>query len=84
MLLKASGEETQIGHVADRLAQQYPSLPPVTVNEVVQELHHRFDGARVREFIPLFVERRARTALNELSVSYAPGPDGRHAQPPGA
>jgi hypothetical protein len=84
MLLKARDEETHVGHVADRLAHQYPSLPASTVSEVVQELHHRFDGARVREFVPLLVERRARTALDELSVSYAPEPYGRHAQPAGA
>jgi hypothetical protein len=31
-------------------------------------LHVRFDGARVREFVPLFVERHARTALAELAA----------------
>jgi len=34
-------------------------------------MHNSFNGAPIREFVPLFVERRARSALAELSVSYA-------------
>ena len=45
-------------------------MPSGSVAEVVHELHTRFAGARVREYVPLFVERRANAALEELSVSY--------------
>ena len=52
-------EETHLKEVAGRLSSLYPAL-------LVQELHTRFDGVRIREFVPLFVERRAHTALTEL------------------
>ncbi len=63
-------ERHQLGEVVERLAVQYPSLSAATIAEVVQELHGRFNGARIREFVPLLVERHARTALTELSVDY--------------
>ena len=44
---------------------------PDVIAEVVDELHATFNGAPVRDYVPLFVERKARTALEELSVSYA-------------
>ena len=63
-------EQAVLGEVVQRLAGRYPTLPPDTINDVVHDLHARFDGARIREFVPLFVERQARTALTELSVPY--------------
>lgn len=71
-MIKTMDEETQIGHLVARLAAQYPGgLPSATVSEVVHELYGRFHGARVREFVPLFVERRARTrSTNSTSPTY--------------
>jgi len=69
-MVKAMDEQTQLREVAERLSTRYPSVPPVTIAQVVQELHGRFNGAPLREFVPLFVERRAHTALTELSVPY--------------
>ena len=63
-------EQQQLSGVVDRLSAQYPSVSPGMVAEVVRELQDRFNGARIREFVPLFVERHARTALEELSVDY--------------
>jgi hypothetical protein len=70
-MVKSMDEQAVLGEVVQRLAGRYPTLPPDAINEVVHELHARFDGARIREFVPLFVERRAHSALTELSVSYA-------------
>ncbi len=64
-------EQAVLSEVAERLAGRYPTLPPDTINDVVHDLHARFDGASIREFVPLFVERRAHSALTELSVSHA-------------
>jgi hypothetical protein len=64
-------EQAVLGEVVQRLAGRYPTLPPEAINDVVHDVHARFDGARIREFVPLFVERRAHSALAELSVSYA-------------
>jgi len=71
MVIIGMDEQTQLSEVVDRLVLRYPTLAPATITEVVEELHARFNGARIREFVPLFVERRADTALAELDVSYA-------------
>jgi hypothetical protein len=76
-MFKTMDEETLIGHVADRLARKYPTLSSAVVSEVVRDLYSTFDGARVRDFVPLIVERRARTALDQLTVSYEQEPEDR-------
>jgi hypothetical protein len=70
-MVKSLDERTQLAEIVERLCAAYPTVTPTTVAEVVNELHARFRGAPVREYIPLFVERDARLALDELSVSYA-------------
>lgn len=46
-----------------------------TVSEVVHDLHAKFASAPLREYVALFVERRAGAALEELSLSYDNLPD---------
>ena len=70
-MVKAMDEQARLNEVVERLVESYSNLSPDTVGEVVHDLHARFDGAVIREFVPLFVERRAHSALAELSVSYA-------------
>ncbi len=48
--------------------QSYPAVPPDTVTTVVHHNHARFDGSRVRDFVPLFVERGAKKELAQLNV----------------
>jgi hypothetical protein len=71
MIDAAAGEQTHISGLIQRLTQTYPTVAPATVEQVVRDMYMRFDGAPVREFVPLLVERYAHTALAELSVSYA-------------
>lgn len=61
-------EDTRIAEVVDRLKTSYPTLPADLVVQVVDEMRAAFHGSRVREYVPLFVERRARSALTELAV----------------
>jgi hypothetical protein len=58
-MTRALDETTQLGEVVERLALSYPTLSSSTIAEVVDELYARFNGARIREYVPLFVERRA-------------------------
>jgi hypothetical protein len=62
-----SSEWTAIKHLIDRLAQIYPAVPPDKVTQVVHYNHARFDGRPIRDFVPLFVERHARTELASLT-----------------
>ncbi|WP_353829261.1 three-helix bundle dimerization domain-containing protein [Agromyces sp. SYSU T0242] len=62
----SSGPDEQQGveHVVTRMLQRYPSLAPERVREVVDEEHRRFDGGRVRDFIPVLVERATKKRLD--------------------
>jgi hypothetical protein len=73
-------ERRLIDQVVGRLTKRFPALDPVTVVLVVREIHARYDGRPVREFIPLFVERNAVAELNLLSVAV----ESRTAMPLGA
>ncbi|MFC6010498.1 three-helix bundle dimerization domain-containing protein [Nocardia lasii] len=59
----ATDEAQQIEAVVQRLAQRYPSIPFEDVEDAVYLAYGTFDDARVRDFIPLLVERRATRAL---------------------
>jgi hypothetical protein len=61
-------ERALIGDVERRLAKKYAALPHGHVRAVVQHTYARFRTSRVRDFIPLLVERRADEELEELSV----------------
>jgi hypothetical protein len=61
-----SSEWTAIEHVVERLTQRYPDLEPDTVMTVVHRSHARFDGRPLRDFVPLFVERRSREELAKI------------------
>ncbi len=61
-------EDTRISELVDRLSKSYPTLPGETVVEVVNDMRAAFNGSRIREYVLLFVERRARAALTELAV----------------
>lgn len=56
-------EQRQIDQVVDRLTESFPYVPDHVISEAVDNAHHRFDGARIREFVPLFVERSCRAVF---------------------
>ena len=60
-------------HVTARLAEQFPDVPGQVVQQTVQEVHRRFDG-RVRDYVPILVEREARQKLGDLPAAAAPRP----------
>jgi hypothetical protein len=66
-------EATQIGEVIARVAANYPDCSTADIARVVQTLHAGFDGAKIREFVPLLVEREARDALTHHRTGYRPG-----------
>lgn len=60
-------ESRLISQVAGRLIERFVTLDPGSVVRVVHEIHARYDGRPVREYIPLFVERHALAELTLLS-----------------
>jgi hypothetical protein len=61
-------EHALLGEIVERLDGRHPTVPPGIVNDVVHDVYAKFDGAPVREFVPLLVEREAHSALSEHSV----------------
>lgn len=56
-------EQRQIDQVVSRLTESFPYVPDHIITETVDSTYHRFDGARIREFVPLFVERSCRATF---------------------
>jgi hypothetical protein len=67
-MLTTMSEDTRIAELVDRLKTTYPTVPADIVVEVVNDMRAAFHGSRIREYVPLFIERRARSALTELAV----------------
>ena len=55
-------EQTVVAQVLRRLGSQY-ALPESDLDMAVRAALAEFDGAKVRLFLPVFVERRVRTRL---------------------
>lgn len=67
--MKTDEEERLIAHAVTRLSVEYPSVPADDVARIVASAHVHFDGHRVRDFVPLLVERMAGERLSSLVVS---------------
>ncbi|HVQ53026.1 MAG TPA: hypothetical protein VMS92_23570 [Mycobacterium sp.] len=65
-MVVSAEEDRLIGQVVDRLLAGFPQVPQDTVHEIVGSIHHRFDDAKIRDFVPLFVERHTKEKLATL------------------
>lgn len=61
-------EQTVIDQIVTRLKSSYPTISESTVATVVHDVHARYDGRPLRDFVPLLVERGAKSALDQLGV----------------
>lgn len=60
-------EHEHIDAVRDRLGAQFPDVPRPVIDDTIAAEHARFEGNSIRDFVPLFVERKARQALQALA-----------------
>jgi hypothetical protein len=60
-------EDHALEQVRSRLVERFPHVPVETVHLTVQDIHNRFDG-RVRDYVPILVEREARARLAVLAA----------------
>ena len=63
------GEAALIDEVRQRLVRRYSHVPEDQVSVTVAQAHARFAQSRVRDFIPLLVERRAGAELAAAETS---------------
>jgi hypothetical protein len=58
-------EMLRIEEVIARLIARYPSIPPEDIEQAVRDIHKRFVDGKVRDFVPLLVEKAARRHVGE-------------------
>jgi len=59
-------DETQaIDQVIDRLSQRFPTLDRDHIANIVEEEHGQLDEGRVRDFVPVLVEKAAKKRLKK-------------------
>ena len=70
-------ESTHIAEVITRVAVKFPDTSTADIARVVLNLHAGYESAKIREFVPLLVEREARTILahRQSSLNWATRPD---------
>lgn len=56
-------EETRVADIVVRLQQRFSSIDREIVAAVVHEALREFDGAAVRDFVPILVEKHCRDVL---------------------
>ncbi|MDV6271405.1 three-helix bundle dimerization domain-containing protein [Rhodococcus globerulus] len=59
-------EDRLIAQTQARLTTKFPSVSAEAVAEVVASAHAHFAGHRIRDFVPLLVERMAKEKLSTL------------------
>jgi len=56
-------EETLLADLERRLVDEFPYVSPIVVDTLIRKEHARFKASRIRDFVPLFMEKRARREL---------------------
>jgi hypothetical protein len=67
-----SGERREaeaLEQVMARLRSQFPELPAETIEASVLGRYQELDGSKIRDFVPVLVERAAKRELDERRSS---------------
>lgn len=60
-------EEALLADIEGQLIDEFPNIPSEVVDALIREEHARFTHSRVRDFVPLFVEKHTREQLRARS-----------------
>jgi hypothetical protein len=60
-------EKALLADIERRLVDEFPSVSPMVVDTLIRKEHARFKACRIRDFVSLFVEKRARRQLTHRS-----------------
>ncbi|WP_213932156.1 three-helix bundle dimerization domain-containing protein [Rhodococcus sp. B50] len=61
--MSGDDEFRQIQQVIERLVIRYPLVPPDDIERAVHSVYLRFATSRIRDFVPLLVERAVKREL---------------------
>jgi predicted metalloprotease with PDZ domain len=57
-------EDKSVEQIFERLKSSYSMTEPAMVDEVVKAARDSLRDSRIRDFVPILIERRARAALD--------------------
>ncbi|WP_116194128.1 three-helix bundle dimerization domain-containing protein [Microbacterium trichothecenolyticum] len=63
MTRELADEDQALSDVVDRLEERFPSKDRSEIERAVTEARSHFERAKVRDFVPVLVEREARARL---------------------
>lgn len=58
-------EESRVADIVERLQRRFTTIDHALVARVVHDAHRELDGAAVRDFVPILVEKHARDVLDQ-------------------
>jgi hypothetical protein len=61
-------EEDVITDVISRLEVRFPQTSPTQIVAAVKTAEKHYENARIRDYVPVFIEREARAALEQVAV----------------
>jgi hypothetical protein len=64
MSTERANETKAVEQVSERLRSRYATTEPAKVDAAVKVAHNNLRDSRIRAFVPIFVERQARAALD--------------------
>jgi len=67
-MLSPEDETRAVTEVVQRLAASHPSFAPEVVERTVRTSHEQFTGSPIRDFVPVLVERMAKTSLAQSAL----------------
>lgn len=62
---REAAEDDAIRRIVVRLAEQFPELSAIQIEQAVSGNYDAFDDSAVRDFVPVLVERATRRQLTE-------------------
>jgi len=71
VMTRDSAEAAALASLPGRLHDKFPTVPLILIEQLVIEICARYDGSRIREFVPLLVERESRDRLRALPLASA-------------
>ncbi|MGZ8803728.1 MAG: three-helix bundle dimerization domain-containing protein [Microbacterium sp.] len=66
MTQEPPSREGTIAGITERLTARFPDKPEATVRQFVAEAYDELEGAKVRDFVEVLVEKQAKKRLKHL------------------
>lgn len=73
------GEQAVIAELVESLRETHPSADPESVSDMVHRHWATYDGAKIRDYLPVLVAHSVRAELQQSMTTYAPDARGQSA-----